>query len=415
MSSQALSSRIGGIDVVRGVAVLGMFTAHVGYDADSGVAAWLWLADGRSAATFAILAGVSVALFTGRSTPPQPGHGLASARARILARAGILLVIGVILETLGTPVAVILPSYAVTFAVLTLAVRFRPAACALLAAAVAVVGPVISHGLDTGTFGPSWLAGPDNEVGQYLADLVFVGYYPMVVWLAYMLLGLAIGRLALTSARVQGMLALAGVAMLAAGYGTARLLASALTAPSSSLTRQLISAEPHADSTFELVGNAGVTLVLLAGALALTSWRVTARVAGVVLYPVAATGAMALTAYTVHIVAIAITGDWVVWETVDNGPLLWFIGVTLVATTLWRLTLGRGPLERLMRALTPPPWQPAAPLQSAAWQQTGPQHTSPQHTGQQPVDAPDQSSRGESTQNSLPSGSASTTHVDSSD
>ena len=74
-----------------------------------------------------------------------------------------------------------------------------------------------------------------------------------------------------------------------------------------------------------------------------------ARVARVVLYPVAATGTMALTAYSAHIVAIAVLGDDVVWQTQSNAVLLWFVVITLVACTLWVRLVGRGPMEWLMR------------------------------------------------------------------
>lgn len=348
--------RIGGIDVVRGLAVLGMFAAHIGFDGDEGISGWLWLTDGRSAATFALLAGLSVALFTGRDQPPAPGAEARRARARVLSRAGVLFVIGILLQALNTPIAVILPSYAVTFALLSLAVTLRASTCALLAAVAAVIGPVISLSVDLAAGGiPAWVGSPANPVGKNVADLVLVGYYPAVVWVAYMLLGLAVGRLRLRDHRVQGGLAIGGAIMALTGYGASRLLVPVVADSPSELVRGLVTAAPHDDTTFELVGNAGVTLMLLAAALAVTTWKATARAAGIVLYPLAATGAMALTAYTVHIVAIRMLGDDVVWHATSNAVLAWFVAVTLVATTLWRLTVGRGPLELLMRAVTPSP------------------------------------------------------------
>ena len=132
--------------------------------------------------------------------------------------------------------------------------------------------------------------------------------------------------------------------------------------PTTELAFQLLRTDPHADSTFEVLGNCGVALVLLAVVLALTTLPATARVSRVLLYPLAATGAMALSAYSGHIVAIALLGHDVVWYTESNAVLGWFVVVTLVVCTLWTRFVGRGPLEMLMRLVTVGPYRaPAEP------------------------------------------------------
>jgi len=65
------------------------------------------------------------------------------------------------------------------------------------------------------------------------------------------------------------------------------------------------------------------------------------------LYPVAAVGAMALTAYSVHIVAIAFYGD-IVGTIFDNSLYLSYVVTALVGCTLWTLLFGRGPFERIL-------------------------------------------------------------------
>ena len=42
-----------------------------------------------------------------------------------------------------------------------------------------------------------------DEPGRLLSELTFTGYYPVVPWLAYLLVGMAIGRMDLTARRVQ--------------------------------------------------------------------------------------------------------------------------------------------------------------------------------------------------------------------
>ncbi|WP_225753815.1 heparan-alpha-glucosaminide N-acetyltransferase domain-containing protein [Actinotalea sp. Marseille-Q4924] len=333
----AAGARLAGVDATRGLAVLGMFAAHVGAggpDFWSGDG-WLQVADGRSAATFALLAGLSAALLSGGPTPPT-GQLLRYARVRILARAAMLLPLGAFLVLLRTPVAVILPAYAVMFALLTPFLRVPPRWLLAVAAAVAVVGPAVAlaaRGV-AGT-GDALLPPVDVLVGEH---------YPVVVWFAYLLVGLAVGRQDLGAPTTARRLAVVGAVALVAGYGTAAAAMRALPADAGVL-RALLTAEPHADTLPEVVGNVGVALLVLAVSLA------AARRVPALLTPLAATGALALTAYVVHVVAIAVLGDEAVWGP-GNGDLVAFVVVTLALTTAWQATLGRGPLERVLHAVS---------------------------------------------------------------
>lgn len=350
-------ARLVGVDATRGLAVLGMFTAHVGSagpDFWSGTG-WFQVADGRSAATFALLAGLSAALLSGGSTPPgrrtgdpvDARTGLRTddddaratwrfARVRILVRAALLLPIGAVLIALGTPVAVILPAYAVMFALLVPFLRVPPAWLLAVAAAVAVVGPPVA------LVGRALLA--DAGAPPQPVDLLVGEHYPVVVWFAYLLVGLAVGRQDLSSPTTTRRLAVVGAVALVAGYGTAAVALRALP-PDALVLRALLTSEPHADTTPEVVGNVGVSLLVLAALLAL------GRRAPTLLAPLAATGALALTAYVVHVVAIAALGDDAVWGP-GSTDLVAFVLVTLVATTAWRAVLGRGPLERLLHEVS---------------------------------------------------------------
>ena len=219
VSAPAGRARLVGVDATRGLAVLGMFAAHLaapGPDFWSGTG-WLQVADGRSAATFALLAGLSAALLSGgatTSTGPPTGPALSYARARILVRAALLLPIGAALMARGTPVAVILPAYAVMFALLTLFLRVPPGWLLAVAGAVAVVGPAVVLA------GRALLRGDDGGLPQPF-DLLVGEHYPVVVWFAYLLVGLAVGRQDLSAATTARRLAAVGAVALVAGYGTA--------------------------------------------------------------------------------------------------------------------------------------------------------------------------------------------------
>jgi uncharacterized membrane protein YeiB len=327
--------RVAGVDAARGLAVLGMFAAHVGYAEPSfwTPTGWLAAADGRSAALFATLAGVSLGLMTGGTRPVAGAARRAARRAarwRLSARAAAIAVIGYLLVALGTPIAVILPAYAVTFVVLLPVIGAPARLLVPLAAAAAVGGPLLvaATGGKTG-------AGTDPR------SLLLSGFYPVAVWAAYVLAGLAVGRLPLTERAVQLRLLGAGAGLAAIGYGAAALGVRVLDGPA-----RFLSAAPHADTTTEVTGNLGVALAVLAACLLL----IPGTTAGGVLEPLVATGATALTAYVVHIVAIAVLGPEVVLAQRTNGTLLGFVVVAVVACTLWRRRWGRGPLERVVRA-----------------------------------------------------------------
>lgn len=326
--------RVVGADVTRGLAVLGMFTAHVGA-AGTSLSDWptglLNLTHGRSAATFALLAGLSAALLSG-GYRPLTGPRMRHARVRVLVRAAALWPLGVLMTALGTMVAVILESYAVMFALAALALSWRRRTLLVAAGVVAVVGPVVLRLLEPGLY---WV---QNDPQPQLVDLLVGRFYPVVVWMAYLLVGMAVGRTDLLAPGAPRRLALWGVPLAVAGYGTAALGTHLLVGPTNTLRRPLLDASAHANSTPEVVGNIGVTLVVLA--LALLAAEHLPRL----VQPLASVGALALTVYCGHLVAIAVLGNEVIYEP-SNVTLAVFVVVALVAATLWRLVLRRGPLE----------------------------------------------------------------------
>ena len=100
----------------------------------------------------------------------------------------------------------------------------------------------------------------------------------------------------------------------------------------------LSGAAPHSGTTFEIVGSVGFALMIIAVCLVLADRLPT------VTFPLAPVGSMALSVYTAQVVTISIIGA----DNEDNRPWLAFVLATLLLATLWRLTLGRGPLERLL-------------------------------------------------------------------
>ncbi|WP_198588474.1 heparan-alpha-glucosaminide N-acetyltransferase domain-containing protein [Geodermatophilus chilensis] len=338
--------RIGGLDVARGLAVLGMFGAHLGSTGELGwdPVTWRALVDGRSSILFATLAGVSIALLSG-GRAPATGDELARARTRILVRGAWVFAIGGVLELLGTFVAIILGVYAVLFVLALPFLRWRPARLLLAAGAVALLGPPLT--LAVGQYATEL-----DEAGNAFAFLFFTGYYPAAVWLAFVLVGLAVGRLDLRAARVRVGLVAGGAAAAVLGY-LGGWLSTRQLAPGQDLNgiesgfgsdgawepAWFAGAQPHTATPFEVIGSGGVAVAVIGVCL------VVADLLPRVTYPLASVGALALSVYTVQIVAIRVlqvasSADWGLWVR--------FTVTALVLASVWRWRLGRGPLERLL-------------------------------------------------------------------
>jgi uncharacterized membrane protein len=341
--STSAAARLGGVDLARGLAVFGMFAAHVGPDPRDGglLGPLMQLTHGRSSVLFAALAGLSLALITGRQKPDATWrHGV-----RITIRAVVLIVLGTFLTLLGTPVAVILAYYGIYFLLALPFLRLRAPALFSIAAVVALVGPVVSV-LARG----EWLTWGDpleKFSGEGALQFLLTGYYPAVCWLAYVLAGMGLGRLDLNSFAVRIRLAACGPVMILLGYGGSSV-AQAVHGeqrPNRAELVWLLQSSPHSDTTFEIVGALGVAITVLVCALPLAERlpRVTR--------PVTAVGAMSLSVYTVHLLVIATLEGWDV--EVPPGPeLALFVAGAMVFALSWLAFFRRGPVEYGLRGVT---------------------------------------------------------------
>lgn len=350
MSRGAGADRIGGLDLARGLAVLGMFGAHlrIGDELTSDPSTWAAVVDGRSSILFATLAGISIALLSGR-TVPDDGIDLVRARLRIAVRAAWVFAIGAVLEWLDTFVAIILGVYAVLFVLALPFLRWPPRRLLVAAGVVAVAGPPLD------AFLGQVLSVADAEE-HYVAELLVTGTYPAMLWIAFVLVGLAIGRLDLAATGVRARLAAAGAVAAVLGYAggwwSTRALADGVASdgPEAGFASPVgewqaswfSGAEPHSGTTFELVGSGGVAVLVIAGCL------VVADRLPVPTFPLRAVGAMALSVYTAQIVALSVLQEGGTVRPQGLGTWLVFALSAVAVAGCWWWSLGRGPLERLL-------------------------------------------------------------------
>lgn len=295
-----------------------------------------------------------------------------------LIRAGLIAVCGVALTLLGTPVVVILVYFAAWFVLVLPFRRLSVRALLVLAGAWAVLGPLLSFLLRSSV----------DVRGNAVWSLLITGDYPALTWMPFVLAGLAVGRLDLASRRVRVGLAAAGGVLVGIGYvlsalvlarGVGARILEGLTpvegrdvlqqfarlffresgvTPTGSWLWLLVPA-PHSGSWADVIGCLGVCALLLALLLPLgdtARWATAAegrarKAVGSVVSAIATLGAMVLSIYAAHIVAMAVI-------TVATGHS--FRGaqsvLTLAAFTLalllfswsWMRRFPRGPLEALL-------------------------------------------------------------------
>jgi uncharacterized membrane protein YeiB len=368
-------TRLVGVDVARGVALLGMIAVHVIDDMDSRGNPTLTteVAAGRASTLFVMLAGVGLALLSGGQRPAE-GRARTAIAAGIAVRALLIGAIGLLLGELfggSANVEVILPYYGLLFLLAIPLLGLLPRTLAWVTAAVVAVAPVVILWIvaDVGTAeleagGNVTVTTLFEDPGELLSALLVTGSYPVLAFMAYLCAGMAIGRLNLSSSRLAAGLLGGGIAMalgaqlvssmLLFQLGGLRELVDLVDADSTrEAANQLLwdpdpvgswwylaLPAPHSSTPIDLLHTLGSAMAVLGAALLLCRVRAIARL----LRPLAAAGSMTLTLYTAHLLVLA-TG---VFEDEEVVLYLLMVVAALAFGYFWQRKMGQGPLERLV-------------------------------------------------------------------
>lgn len=355
--------RVDAVDLARGVALIGMMLIHLGPVPTGGDLPWGdVIAGGRAAPLFAMLAGVALTLVYRRDL-----QGAGSVRATCI-RGAVLIVLGLALGSLDDmPVYVILAFYGL---MIVAALPFRalpPRVLLAIASAWAVIvptgllwlqihhSPVISDQAAVGDLLPPW---------SLLTELLVWGAYPAAVWFVYVLVGLAIGRLDLSSLRTGVWLVVSGMAMVAVtlGIGWIGIARGAFDGWSYEGWQLLFARAPypyepaswhelwlvgeHTSRPLNVISATGSAVAVIG----LCALAVRLQQIGSLLAPLRAAGSMTLTLYTVHVL-------WT-WrldlQLNEFGYEQWLLQVVVLCAfaLLWQRFVGRGPLESVVRLLS---------------------------------------------------------------
>ncbi|GAA1593880.1 heparan-alpha-glucosaminide N-acetyltransferase domain-containing protein [Leucobacter chromiireducens] len=407
MSRPALpAARMIGVDIARFLAIVGMIAAHLvsiggmlaapgSFDEVAGEVADT-LTAGIAAPLFAVLGGVSTVFATRKLL--RAGRA-GAAMGAVAVRGVLLILIGLTLGIIETPVAIVLAYYGLAMLLIAPLVAARSWLLGLIALVLTAGGGIMNAAIREAN--PSWGGAGQVNFDSFAQDpwaalrtLLLTGEYPALTWCAYLLVGMLIGRL-LTGAAQRGALGRAAALLTTAGAAlavVAQLVSNAVVAtlggvsdpalegyPSELLTEYVAQstggaplstqlwaqfvATPHSGSLIDILRTAGIAaavigvLVLLCDVL---RTRGGAGAPGPVLGTLRAAGAAPLTIYTLHIIATgvilepalmspaAFSGeglDW--WVAGLSGFGLQLTGVLLIGAVL--AALGRrGPLEALV-------------------------------------------------------------------
>lgn len=284
--------RFDGIDLARGLAIVGMVFAHLGPTGfDGGVVADYTSTAfaGYPSALFAVLAGVSLGLFHERGADDPVRTRLAT-----LVRGVILLVAGTLMSMVQSTIAIVLSTIAVIYLLLFWLPRCKTWVISVVIAVLAAV----------------------SSVGFVLVDLVPFGFelfmppYPVLAWLTYGAVGVLVHRFLVGNTKAQAIAVVPALLLAAVGF-VIRVNNAAVFPydPLADYTEPQFDKEPLVQllltQSFEphtgLFGDLLASITCAIAVICLCCLLCQVRWANILAYPLRAVGAMALTTYVAHV------------------------------------------------------------------------------------------------------------------
>jgi len=355
------TQRIEAYDVARAFAILGMIIVNFKIVMDSNEAGsdtlifLTSLLEGRAAALFVVLAGVSLSLLSRRALASSDPVFRRSTQKGILKRSVFLLVFGLILVPIWPADILHFYSLYLAFGAVMLFVSDRR----LLLAAVGIICifPVlfilfdysIGWDWDTLTMTDFW------TVNGITRHLFFNGFHPFFPWAGFLMIGMWLGRQSVQEAQFRRrLLSISLVTLVIAEVSSAVLVTQATPSMGIELAESFFGRAVIPPTIFYMLSASSSALIFILLLVELNQfrpnqswWKILTK-----------TGQFALTLYVAHIVIGM--GIMEIFGWIDSGQTLAFTlvysfafyGVCIIFAVLWRRRFLRGPFEALMRRIT---------------------------------------------------------------
>lgn len=348
------SRRQPGPDVVRAVALIGVVVMNYhGYLIIRGAAPGDGWADGlfdpwrgplatRFAATFVLVAGVGVTLLTRGSL--GNAERVTEMRWRLVRRGAILYVGGLYLDTIWA--GTIIPFYGAMFVIAAALFTLRSrwiVAVGVLAVAGGALLKTWGFWQDEANESTAWLFAPSsNSLQSFPLNVMVNGTHPLLPWLGFFCAGIVLGRVL---DRPGWRTAVGGIGLML--FAVAQLISSTAN---TSFDDVVLATTPSSRSVVYVASALGTALVAYA-VIDMIAERYTTAVD-----PLRRAGQMTLTLYLLHIVVFNVAVDWINWVAPsDLSTSLLFAGgfwiAAIALANLWHRRFGRGPAERIYRAI----------------------------------------------------------------
>jgi uncharacterized protein len=360
---QAVSphNRIVGYDLARAGALFGMLLVNfsVIMGVGSFAANWFdWFTEiirGRPAATFVVLAGAGLSLMAKDTCRSKDRTEINGKRSSLLKRSLFLLVIG-LFNFFISPISDILHFYAFYIALGACLLTFSNLGLWLVTAAAVTCRPLVFM-----IFGfiKSWDLNPSASDGFWnlpgiIGHIFFNGCFPLIPWMAFITVGMWLGRQDFSDRFLRKKILLAGVGAVAFSESLSRvamyLSSSSLLGPNPEKLLPFFRIVPWDPMPLFMISATGTALVVIALIMHLADRYGNSRW----VLPFASVGQTTLSLYVAHI----IVGSILMWilEEFDLAPRLFslwaslfFYLVALFFSQKWLNHFRKGPLEMLMR------------------------------------------------------------------
>lgn len=356
-----MNNRLEGLDFARALAVLGMMLVNykLAFEVASSDPLYNLLAilEGRAAAVFLTLAGIGIGLMTTKGRLKENGSLRRQQRMTLAKRSVFLWAIGLILFQVFQWPADILHYYGAYMLLVLPLLYLKPKPLVLLSFAIVLAGSVLQWTWDY-TQGWNFVTFDYQDFWSlqgFTRHLFFNGFHPILPWLAFILVGLALSYGQLSSVNIRRK-----IFFIALSTAVIIEVLSALTIQyvgMNSAYAPLFMTKPMPPTLFYMIAASAWAVSFIIICIELCALIPSAGTGHILKTSLIHSGQMALSHYVFHSAVVLTLAESMKILHPQSGTFV--VGLTcglyvfmIIFAHLWIQKFSRGPIELIMRRLT---------------------------------------------------------------